>query len=191
MKLLVFSLLLGFSACSYKLGHEDRSIPGGHKTVFVNMFENQSQEVGAEAFFTNALINELQRSGFILVTEKDSAEVVIDGLILNVQNSGSVSIPTFYEVDHLNNQAKSFRASMFTEYLLSVSANLKVKRTRDSKVIWQTYLKSQKGYRGPLLKKDGLRSSNPLYNQSTKTQTMKLLAKEMMEEAFDRLTENF
>ena len=191
MKLLAFTLLLCLAACSYNLGHENRSIPGGHKTVFVNMFENQSQEVGAEAFFTSALITELQRSGFVVVTEKDSAEVVIDGLILDVLNSGSVSIPTFHEVDNINKEAKSFQASMFTEYLLTVSANLKVRRTRDNKVIWQTYLQNQRGYRGPLLKKDGLRSSNPLYNQSTKSQTMRLLAKDMMAEAFDRLTENF
>ena len=155
------------------------------------MFENQSQEVGAETYFTQALINELQRSGFIIVTDKSSAEVVINGTILGVLNTGAGSFSTFYKTDHIAKKSAPYSASMFTEYLLTVSANIRANRTRDDKMIWQTFLRNQKNYRGPRLKKDGLRSSNPLYNQSTKKQTIKLIANEMMSEAFDRLTENF
>ena len=196
MKLFTFLAALCLCSCAYNIGHANRTLPGGHKTVFVNMFENTSQEVGAEGLFTQALINQLQRSGFITVTDKNAAEIIIDGTILDVLNSGGASFSTFYKTKHptptdSTSAAQAYTASMFTEYLLSVSANIQAKRTRDNKVIWQTFLNNQENYQGPKLRKDGLRSSNALYNQSAKKQTMKLIAKDMMREAFDRLTENF
>ncbi|MCJ8277713.1 MAG: LptE family protein [Bdellovibrionales bacterium] len=191
MKLLAFLALLSLSACAYNIGYANRSLPGGHKTVFVQMFDNTSEQVGAEPVFTQALMSELQRSGFVTVTDKNSAELIISGTILTANSAGTASVPTFYKTDHANQTAYSYNASMFLEYLLTVSANVQAKRSRDDKVIWQTYLQHQKNYRGSQIKKDGLRSSNALYNQSAKKQTMKLVAREMMAEVFDRLTENF
>ena len=69
--------------------------------------------------------------------------------------------------------------------------SLKLVTAADNKRVWQTTLRGQQDYRGPLLKNFGVRSSNPLYNQSAREQTLSLIAKDMMNDAFDRMTENF
>ncbi len=191
MKLLAILFPLLSLSCAYQIGHQNRSLPGGHKTVFVEMFENQSSEVGAEAAFTQALKEELQRSGFTQVASKNAAEVLLKGAIISIESINSGSEPGFRNVNPATNQEETYVASYFTVYSVKASTNLKLVRARDEKVIWQTNVVGEKAYRGSLLKKQGLRSSNVLYNQSRRQQTVKLVAKDMMQEAFDRLTENF
>lgn len=191
MKFVYCLLLLSLCQCGYNWGHGKRTLPGGHKTVFVEIFENNTKEVGAEFAFTNALSKELERSGFVIVTTKNQAEVIIQGTILEVLNVDSASQPDFFAVDYQNMSAQGYSASFFTNYSMVVASNLKAVRSRDEQVIWQTNLRGQKDYRGSLLKKQGIRSSNVLYNQSRRKQTMALIAEDMMREAFDRLTENF
>ncbi|MCB0378988.1 MAG: LptE family protein [Bdellovibrionales bacterium] len=192
MRLIALSLLLSLCQCGYNWGRGERKLPGEHHTVFVAMFENRSTAVGAEADFTQAMIQELERSGFAVVAKKEAAEIIISGTIINVGVSGRASIGTFSSVDNLNKTAHSnFDASMFLDFVLSVDANILVTRTKDDKMIWQTFISRQRPYQGPRLKKDGLRSSNPLYNQSAKKNAVRLIAKDMMAEAFDRMTENF
>ncbi len=191
MKLYLCLLPLLCLSCAYQFGHGNRTLPGGHKTIFVEMFENQSSEVGAEAAFTQALKEELQRSGLLLVTTKEAAEVILEGAIISVESANSGSEPGFVSINKETNLPETYLASYFTNYSLRVSTNLKLIRSRDKHVIWQTNVLGNKAYRGSLLKKQGLRSSNVLYNQSRRQQTMKLVAQDMMQEAFDRLTESF
>ena len=183
---------MGLSYCSYRLGHGGSQLPGGYKSVFVHIFNNSSQETGAEYLFTQALIKEMQRAPFVeLKEDPKKAQVSLHGSIVAVTIRGQASINTFYEMDYKKQEAYAFDASMFTEYILSVSVNVNLRRRTDDQVLWQTNLSKQRQYRGALLKKDGLRSSNPLYNKSAKRQTIEHLAKDMMSEVFSRLTENF
>ena len=192
MKLLLFLAFLSLSHCGYNWGHEGRSLPGGHKTVFVAMFENRSKEVGAEASFTQALMTELERSGFSIVTSEDSAELVLKGTILSVTNSDSGQISgAFYKTDHVNLNAESYDASLFSVFRMNVTVNLKAIRSRDKRAVWHSTLTGGNFYQGAALTQQGVRTSNVLYNQSRRQQTMKLIAKEMMNQAFDQLTENF
>lgn len=192
MKLLSLALLISLSSCAYHFGHGNRSLPGGHKTVYVEIFENKSKEVGAEASFTQALNKELVRSGFSVVTSPNMAELVLKGSILRVTNYDGGQIQNFYAEDHANKTAPvKLPATYFTSYAMSVMTNLKAVRSRDQKVIWQANLAGYKNYLGASLTKQGIRSSNVLYNQSRRKQTMKLIAQELMQEAFDRLTEKF
>jgi hypothetical protein len=159
--------------------------------VYIQMFENRSAEVGAEASFTQALTRELQRSGFAIVSTKEAADLVLSGTILNVFSVDGAPITRFFEEDHAAGTSRRFEATLFRQFNLSVQASLKATRSRDDQVIWQTNLRGQKSYRGAEVTRQGARSSNVLYNQSRRAQTVKLIAQEMMEEAFDRLTENF
>ncbi len=164
--------------------------------MFVEMFKNQTQTPGIEAYFTDALNRELERSGFVTVTTKDKAELILEGEIIIVNNRGTATINSFLAKDFSNpdpdlRTTRKFPASMFTGYNVQVVTNVKAVRARDDRSIWQTSLNGQQNYRGALLLKQGVRSSNVLYNHSRKKQTIKLVAKDMMNEAFDRLTENF
>lgn len=200
MKLFKGLAFLCLCQCGYNWGQGNRHLPGGHKTVYVEMFDNNSSEVGAEASFTQALTQSLERSGFAIVSTKDSAELHIKGTILDVLSLDSLPANrNFYKNNYVTDaqgnvtstSADVYTAHYFTVYNMRVSANLQAVRTRDKQMIWQTSLSGEKSYRGSVLKKDGIRSSNVLYNQSQRKQTMELIAKDMMQEAFDRLTENF
>lgn len=192
MKILVLlAALLSLPRCAYQLGHSTRSLPEGHKTIFIEMFKNNSAEVGAEASFTQALMQELQRSGFAVVTSKDAAELIIKGTLLSIYSNDSSPIPRFFTADHSAGTSRAYNATLFRSFDLNVQANLKAIRARDQKLIWQTSLNGRKTYRGSELTKQGVRSSNVLYNQSRRAQTVKLIAQEMMQEAFDRFTETF
>jgi len=179
-------LFLGVQSCGYNWGHYNRALPEGYKTVFVDVFDNKSQEPVAEILFTNAIIKELQRSGFVLVRDKSRAEVVLKGTVMTVAFAGLNSTTSFSDA-----QNQAFRSSLFTQYQVNIASNLKLYRAIDNKMLWQTTVRGGKTYFGPRLTNAGLRSSNPLYNQSARKRTMKVVAQEMMNEAFDRMTETF
>ena len=194
---ILFALYL--SGCAYTWGHKNRGIPGGYKTVYVKMFENRTSDVGVEAGFTQALMVELERAGFIAVTSKNAAELILEGTVLNItSNPGSITVP-FRQVNHVGSAQQcenadgicTYDAPYADLYILNVSANLRAVRAVDKSVVWQTSISRSKNFRGALLTRQGVRSSNVLYNQSRKKQTIQLIAKDMMREAFDRLTENF
>ena len=80
---LLFVTLL--SGCAYHLGNKNRSIPGGYKQVSVPIFKNHTQETGIEVSFTNALIEEFQRSRVARVVDNSLSEVTVVGQIDDLQ----------------------------------------------------------------------------------------------------------
>ncbi len=185
---LFFCLL---SSCGYNWGPGNRSLPGGYKNVFVEIFKNSTNELGAEFEFTQAMKTEMERSDFVNVTLKKNADIIISGHIINVTNLDSGSQPTFFKVDYETKKAHPYKAPLFTIYKMQVNVNLKAIRVNDKKVLWQTLVKGEKTYRGSQLGRQGIRSSNVLYNESRRKQTIKMIARNMMEEAFDLLVEDF
>ncbi|MEM7646243.1 MAG: LptE family protein [Pseudomonadota bacterium] len=172
--------------CAYQWGHGGREIPGGYKTVHVKMFNNRSNEVGAETGFTQAFLQELERSGFITVTAEHSAEIIIQGTVVSITTQGGGIKQQFFD-----ESGSIYNAPYFTTYNVIIATNLRAIRASDEKIVWQTNIRRKRDFRGGLLTKQGIRSSNVLYNHSRKKETIKLIAQDMMREAFDRLTENF
>ena len=188
-------LSLSLSNCSYNWGHSTRQLPGGHRTIFVEIFKNSpdpaSNLVGIEHYFTQALRQEFARSGFAVVTSKNLAEVIVSGQIVSLGLQGGGAVGGFISTDYSNGTSQLYNAQLFTLGLANIVANLKLKRARDDKLIWQTSITGEDVYLDSLLKRQGVRSSNVLYNHSRKKQTVQLMAQAMMNEAFDRMTENF
>lgn len=182
---------LGLSHCGYNWGRSTRELPGGHKTVYVELFENQSRHLGLETVFAQSLTRELERSGFAHVASKDSAELIIQGNVVTVDFKGRGSDPNFKSKDFSNGTSTTYSASFFTDYRMTISVNLRVIRSRDKQLIWQTNVRGQRAFQSARLKRQGIRSSNVLYNEARKKQTIRLIAQEMMSDAFDRMTENF
>ncbi len=196
MRILSLLVLLGLSHCGYNWGHQTRDLPGGHKTVYVELFDNPTKELGLEADFAHALTQELERSGFAIVTNRDSAELIIKGDILSVDIVGKGSDPNFVSKDFSGNTiatrtATPYSASFFTAYSINIAVNLRAVRSRDKQLVWQSTFSGSEAFQSARLKRQGVRSSNVLYNEARKKQTIKLIAQQMMSDAFDRLTENF
>ena len=184
--LLIFCSLFT-THCGYYWGHGNRSLPQGYKTIFIEVFENRSNEAGAEMLFTRALTEEFRRSGFIQVTTRERADVVLKGVLLSINYHGQTLTKEFK--DQEGNTIPSAR--LFADYNINVMASLQLVKTLDKKRIWQDTLRGLKSYRPSQIKSFGVRSSNPLYNQSSKELTLNLVAKDMMNDAFSRMTENF
>lgn len=182
---LAFVLLwLAQSGCAYRWGQSERMIPGGHNSVAVPMFVNKTHETGIEVYFTNALIEELDRSQ-VFVTKKDQAEAIIEGVIETV-NFVSGAQKSADSSNHLPPGSV-----LNAEYRILVSTRLQIRRIQDQKILWSARFSGEKSYPAPQVEAATVNSVNSLYNHSAHHQTIKLMAHEMMAEAYQQMTENF
>lgn len=86
----IFSLLivLSFTGCGYTLNHRLKdSFSASKKGIFIPVFDNHSDEVGAEIQFTNALIRELESHGEKTVSRRDDAGLEIKGRIMRISHT--------------------------------------------------------------------------------------------------------
>lgn len=179
--------------CAYRIGLSERSLPGGYRQVAVPIFRNQTEEPGIEAAFTNSMIRRLNRSQVAQVTNKEAAPLTMEGTIVKIETvrgagvAGHGTDPSIKsEIPRLPNEAV-----LTSEYRLVVTANLRLKRKSDDKIIWQSNFTNEKVYSAPRIGTPVVNSANALYNHSARLDTLHQVAEEMMNEAHDRMTENF
>ena len=60
------------------------SFPGGIKSVFVEILENKTAEIGIENTFTNDLIYEITRTGDVELVSRDRAQGTLFGVITQI-----------------------------------------------------------------------------------------------------------
>ena len=181
--------LLFLSSCAYKFGYQSRKLPQSYQQISVPMFSNITQEVGLEAYFTNALIQEFERSQVAKVSSRNLAPVYVKGEITGVHIR-------YNSQDLANNQPGSMRylpknTVINTAYRIVVDVQIDLVRSSDKKVIWSQNFSDERVYNSAQISLPGLNTANPLYNNSAKHQNMKVLALDMMKEAHDRMTERF
>ena len=186
----VFALLGG---CAYHVGLTDRSLPGGYKQVSVPIFKNRTEDVGIEAEFTNAMIRRLNRSQAAQVTNKETAPLVMEGTILQIETKRGAGVAgqgtNFSVKSEIPRLPKD--SVLISEYRLVVSANIRLRRKSDDKIIWESNFSNERVYSAPRIGTPIVNSANALYNHSARVDTISMLAEEMMAEAHDRMTENF
>lgn len=189
MKLLFFSIILSaLSGCAYKFGYEQRDMPGGYKQVAIPIFKNKTQQVGIEPFFTNELIKQFNRSQVAEVVGPNKSLVTIEGEITSIvfNHGGQV------DSESKDNKLNLPKGSVLTvEYRVLVESDLRIRRNSDQKIIWQGRFNSEKVYTAPQLGFEVVNSANALYNHSARMEVFELIARDMMAEAHDRMTENF
>jgi hypothetical protein len=187
LAIFIVNSLLGLStACAYHVGLSDRVLPGGYKQIAVPIFKNKTDEVGIEAYFTDAMIRRLNRSQAAQVTDKASAPLTMEGTIVEIKTERGAGVVSQSEIPRLPEGTV-----LTSEYRLIVLAKLSLKRKSDDKVIWETSVSSEKVYSAPRIGTPVVNSANALYNHSARHDTIAQLAEEMMKEAHDRMTENF
>ena len=185
LRILCLGLFLLTSSCAYRFSNLDRELPGGYRVVSVPIFKNLTYEPGIEADFTNAFILELTRNRKISVTSSTESPIKIEGIVETVSYvpiypQTSSEIPTLPEGTALN-----------SEYRILVTVFVKMVRTSDRKQIWAGRFQGERRYSAPRVGSSGLNSVNPLYNQSSRRITIAEIARDMMLEAHNQLTENF
>ena len=184
--LLILTLLSGsLSGCAYRVGVAKRSIPGGYKQISIPIFKNRTQEVGIEMAFTNALIQEFQRSRIASIVDNSLSEVAIIGTIEAIQY-----LPGAKAISGSSNYLPDGTV-IATEYRILMTINVKLVRQADGTALWAGSFIGERTYAAPQVTLAGVNSVNPLYNLSARRQNIDILAYDKMVEAHDRITENF
>ena len=183
-------LLLAFLpsqwGCGYRMGYADRTLPNSYQELAIPVFHNRTDEVGIEAYFTNALIREFERSQVARVTSRNRSEVTLEGSLDQLEFRSSSRAVGGTEI-----KALPSAAVLTTEYRVLLTTNLRLVRNSDGRVLWQTSLRNEKVFAAPQIGSAGINTANATYLHSARHQTLAQLAEEMMKEAHDRMTENF
>lgn len=174
------------------MSFEGRQFPGGYDRASIPIFENKTQYVGAESYFTNAIVREFHRSKVIKVVPKSLAPAIVEGHIERIDFESSA-------VAEGPRSSDSGRTAPFlpphtiltTEYRVRVRATLFVRRTSDQKILWQGDFSNERTYPAPQIGLETINTANPIYNHSARNINLQKIAKEMMSEAHDRIVENF
>lgn len=180
-------ILFGLAtSCAYRLGSPDRSLPGGYRQVYIPIFKNKSMEPGIEVAFTNALIQEYERSKIARVTDTHQAEVVAEGVIESVTVTRTGTDMVAEERPDM-----PLGTVLGTKYDVQIEIQVVLKRNSDKAVLWANRFNRVRTFTAAQVTTAGVNTVNPLYNQAAKRQNIEAMAFEMMSEAHDRSTENF
>ncbi len=184
---LFFKMFLSASAfflvhcASYQWGKVSRGVPGDYHQVHVPIFKNYSMEPGVEVEFTNALVEEFERGHIASIKDPSQAEVIVEGEITSVNYSP-------YSLD-TTGPTRGFL--MAGGYSITVNVKIRLKRAADGVVLIEQDYSQGRNYTAPKVKTVGLNSANSLYNLSARRQNIQVMAKAMMADVHDRLTDNF
>lgn len=176
------------------MGQGDRKIPGGYELISVPLFKNQTGEVGAEVYFTNAMIEEVERNGMAKVRPRADAQAIIEGAVtsINVVQGGQVVLAeSAKELLSTNRYVPGEQIGMASEYRAIVGIEMRLKRISDGAVLWSGTYSGERRFGATQVFQSQLNSINATYNQSGRHQTLELLSKAMMAEAYESMVENF
>lgn len=163
------------------------ALPGGVKHIQIPLFKNTTSEPGAEVFFTNALKLEALRSNVARVeNEEANAEAILQGSIATITVLSDDSVR-----EAINDPYLPKRSVLALQYKVFVSVDLTLKKKGSNAVLWSGNFQQTKNFSAAQITLPVINSSNSLYNQSAKRQTLDALSKEMMQAGFDRMVENF
>jgi len=162
--MLVFFLCL-LAACGYRISGGGR-LPGGIKTIAVEVFTNRSAESGLETTLTNAVIDELTRRRPEVVVAVEGADGILSGTIDRL-TSGTLA-----------------RGGTLTavERNLVIMASF-VLKDRSGKVLWQgRQLKAEQAYAV---------GENKASTDMNRRLAAGLVSERLAEYLFERLTDAF
>lgn len=187
MRILTVFAIFALSGCAYHWGQHKRSIPGGYDQVSVPIFVNRTKESGIESFFTASIINEFERSGLARVKSKGDSQIVLEGRVEQIDYVDGTKV----DKDDPGYEELPSGVVLTKEYRVIAKVFVQLRRRSDQKVVWSGEFDGERRYSAPQVTVEGSNTVNPLYNHVARRSTLKVLAKDLMAEAFDRITENF
>lgn len=190
-RITLVTLCLAPAACSYHFGYAQRDLPGGFNKVAIPVFANNTQEVGIESYFTNALRRQFARSQVAHIDDSGNAPVKIIGKIESVRYGSLGRFEGKSTNSQLNENQLPQYAVQISEYRVYVVIAIELRRSSDQVVLWSGDFKDERVYAAPQVGRAIINTVNPLYNLSARKEVIEQLAYDMMNSAHDRLTENF
>jgi hypothetical protein len=183
-----FALLVFFSSsCAYKLSNKVDTLPKNVKAIFIPVFKNNSTEPSVESLYTDSMRSESIRSGYAQVVNSEAqADAVLYGTIESVEITSDESVIEAKSTLYLPNSTV-----LSTLVTVNVRVSVVLKKKGSSDILWSGTFTQARNYTPPQLTLPTINSANSLYNLSVRRQTLKTLANEMMQLAFDRMVDNF
>ena len=183
-----FLFLFGlFSGCAYQLSNKVDVLPGNSKVIYIPVFKNDSTESLVEMYYTEALKNEVLRSGYASLSNSEAeSDAVLIGKIQSVEITTDELV-----VESKNTQFLPKDSVLSSKAKIKVQVDLVLKKKGSSEVLWKANYTEAKDYTPPQITLPTINSANNLYNLSARKQAMITLSKEMMQLAFDRMVDNF
>ena len=175
-------------SCAYKLSTHLEVLPGNVRRIQVPLFKNVTMEPGVEVFFTNSLKSEALRSRVATLENNESdAEAILQGHIVGIEIlAGDSTVIEPSKDDFLPDGTV-----LASQYTMTVDVFMELKKKGSNAVLWSGTFKQAKNFSAAQITLPVINTSNSLYNQSAKRQTLDALSKEMMQAAFDSMLENF
>jgi hypothetical protein len=76
------------TSCGYTLNHRLKdnfiSASGESKGIFIPVFDNKTEQTGAEIIFTNALIRELESHSEVVVSNRQAGSLILQGIVTKI-----------------------------------------------------------------------------------------------------------
>jgi len=167
-RIFAVTLLIGvlYCACGYRFARQE-GFPGGTHRLFVNVFQNRTQETGVESIVTAALLSELTlRKTDELVSSMDHADVVLSGVVEEV-TIGTIA---------------TRKKDTASERRVTVTLNVKLTR-QEGGVVWAAKkFSDNQGYQV---------DDNPEQTDQNRRDAIRLLSQRIAEKVVNRLSDNF
>jgi hypothetical protein len=162
--IILIAVLCG--ACGYRFAQQE-GFPGGTRRLFVNVFQNPTQETGVENIVTAALLSELTlRKTDELVSNMDNADVVLSGVVEEV-TIGTIATKT---------------KDAASERRVAVTINVKLTK-QEGGVIWSANrFSDNEAYQV---------AGNPEQTDQNRRDAIRLLSRRIAEKVVNRLSDNF
>jgi outer membrane lipopolysaccharide assembly protein LptE/RlpB len=132
MRRLLIILILLVAGCGYHVpGASDPWVGGDARVVYIRLFENLTAEPYLDNYMTDALVEELSRSGLFALTENvESADVSIDGT-----------------VDSFASSAISYSSSdRITDYRATMHITVRLLDNAGDQVVWRRKMSRSEDY---------------------------------------------
>lgn len=165
--LLIVLLVLLLPACGYQLQGRSVGLPGDVRSLYVEMFRNDSYEPLLENMITNEVVGRFARHGKVEITENLSrAEGILGGRIVNYSNRA-----LSYDSD---DDIAEYRSQMTVEGVL--------RRVGNGEVLWKGSVVWQEDYSV---------SSDKVVQDDREQVAIQEISQRLADELFSHMIDNF
>ncbi|MDP8254903.1 MAG: LptE family protein [Candidatus Alcyoniella australis] len=159
-------LIFVFAGCGYHLPRRGHNLPVRIKSLAVPVFANKTFEAGIEDGLTDALILELSKTGWVIVSDVEQADAVVYGTINSFRTS-----PISFSISEL---AVEYRAVMSCKVVVEDSSGHK---------LWNDPNVSER--------REYEVTSDPFASEAAKQTALDQMAAAIAEQIHDRLFDGF
>ena len=182
----VLGVCLALAGCGYSLSHRLKEGFRNPNGVYVPVFTNNTDEVGAERVFTDAAIRELQSRGEIRIVEKTEGAYEFRGTVESIRYLHSALTPTPF--GGLQNYRR-----LPTEIVVEVGISCQLVNPKTQEILWGGSFGGFRRVAGVLSRTQDFQapSSLALTQQSLIESQYSGIARDIMRDMYDSTMELF